>query len=134
MVDIDPNATIVVETFGTEEVVVPDDYVEAVLYDGPVTGGASYYFNANLARIPLAMAEGAITYDANGAELAFAVRWPDGTLGQYTATTVSTAFPGTVDAYTVTYGSPTVIFTYTQPAVTRNTDGTIATKPAITVS
>ena len=59
--------------------------------------------------------------------------WPDGTAGTYTATTVSTDFPGAVDAYTITYGSP-VTATYTQPAVTRDSAGNITNQPAITVS
>jgi hypothetical protein len=62
------------------------------------------------------------------------VIWPDGATGAYTATTVSTAFPGAVDAYTVTYvGSTTK--TVTQPAVTRDsTTGAVTTRPAMTVA
>lgn len=77
---------------------------------------------------------GAITRDANGAATSAPVVWPDGTPGTYTATTVSTAFPGAVDAYTVTYGSP-VTKTYTQPAVTRDAStGAVTNRPAITVA
>jgi len=59
--------------------------------------------------------------------------WPNGTVGTYTADTVSTLFPGAVDAYHVTYGSP-VTRTYTQPAVTRDTNGAVTTRPAIVVT
>jgi hypothetical protein len=38
-----------------------------------------------------------------------------------------------VDAYTITYGSP-VTRTYTQAAVTRNANGAVTTRPAITVA
>lgn len=87
-----------------------------------------------LARTPEQIIVGAITRDANGAATGAAVVWPDGTPGIYTATTVSTAFPGAVDAYTITYGSP-VTATYTQAAVTRDpTTGAATTVPAITVS
>lgn len=81
-----------------------------------------------------ALIVGAITRDSNGAATSATVAWPDGTGGTYTATTASTAFPGAVDAYTVTYaGSPTK--TVTQPAVTRDaTTGAVTTRPAMTVS
>ncbi|MCE3275795.1 MAG: hypothetical protein K0R13_1650 [Propionibacteriaceae bacterium] len=44
-----------------------------------------------------------VTRGSNGAATSATVVWPDGTGGTYTATTVSTAFPGAVDAFTVTY-------------------------------
>lgn len=58
------------------------------------------------------------------------VRWPDGETGTFTATTYSTDFPGSLDAYTVTKGSAT----YTQPAVTRDAFGSVSFRPQITVS
>lgn len=73
---------------------------------------------------------GAITRDGNGAATSAGVVWPDATTGTYTATSVSTAFPGAVDAYTVTYGAgPT--YTYTQAAVTRDANGAVINRPAI---
>jgi hypothetical protein len=79
---------------------------------------------------------GAIVRDSNGAALSAGVVWPDGQTGTYTATTVSTLFPGAVDAYTVTYvpvSGPTL--TYTQPTVTRDAStGAVVTRPAITVA
>ena len=86
-----------------------------------------------LAADPNLLVAGTITRDANGAATAAAVTWPDGTPGQYTATTVSSTFPGAVDAYTITYGSP-VTKTYTQPAVTRNALGAVTNRPSITVA
>lgn len=80
-----------------------------------------------------ALITGAITRDANGAATSAAVVWPDGTPGTYSATSVSTAFPGAVDAYTVTYGSPAAR-TVTQPAVTRDASGAVTNRPAMTVA
>jgi len=76
---------------------------------------------------------GTITRDSNGAATSASVIWPDGTPGTYTATTVSSTFLGAVDAYTVTYGSPTRV-TYTQSAVTRDASGAVTIRPAITVA
>jgi hypothetical protein len=87
----------------------------------------------NLARDPESIISGAITRDVNAAATSAAVVWPDGSPGTYTATTVSVAFPGAVDAYTVTYGSP-VTRTYTQPAVTRGATGAVTNRPALVVS
>ncbi len=92
--------------------------------------GLSY---SQLARTPDALIAGTVTRDANGAATSAPVVWPDGTPGTYTADTLSTAFPGAVDAYHITYGAP-VTKTYTQPLVTRDTTGAAITVPAIVVS
>ena len=81
-----------------------------------------------------ALLVGAITRDANNAATAAAVEWPDGSTGVYAATAVSTAFPGAVDAYTVTYVRDGVTQTATQAAVTRNAAGAVTNRPAITVT
>ena len=86
-----------------------------------------------LARTPDLIIAGAVTRNADNAAVSAPVVWPDGTPGTYTATTLSAAFPGAVDAYNITYGSP-VTKTYTQPAVTRNADGAATAVPAIVVS
>lgn len=86
-----------------------------------------------LAGNPDLLIAGVITRDANDAPTSAPVVWPNGQPGTYTATAVSTEFPGAVDAYTITYGSP-VTRTYTQPAVTRNANGAVTTRPAITVA
>lgn len=108
------------------ELVVPGTETKAVL-------DATYATHKNLARNPDLLIAGTITRDANGAATSAPVVWPDGSPGTYTATTLSTAFPGAVDAYTITYGSP-VTKTFTQPAVTRNADGAPTAVPAIVVS
>jgi hypothetical protein len=85
--------------------------------------------NLALARDPSQIFVGTITL-AVGAPTSAAVVWPDGTTGVY-AGTPSITFPGSIDAYTITYGTTR---TYTQPAVTRDAAGNITTQPAITVS
>jgi hypothetical protein len=82
---------------------------------------------------PDSLIAGVITRDANGAATSAPVVWPDGATGTYTATTVSTAFPGAVDAYTITrVGSPTL--TYTQPLMTRDANGAVTNRPTIAVA
>jgi len=89
------------------------------------TGAADTYLQ--LARDPSALFVGAITL-TDGAPTSAAIVWPDGTTGVYTGTP-SPTFPGSIDAYTITYGTTR---TYTQPAVTRDAAGTITNQPAIT--
>ena len=85
------------------------------------------------ARNPEAMFTGTITYNASGAPTAAAVVWPDGVGGAY-AGTASTAFPGSVDAYTITRNE-TPVKTFTQPGITRDsTTGNVTNRPPITVS
>lgn len=76
---------------------------------------------------------GTITRDANEAVVTADVVWLDGTPGVFTSTVRSTLFPGAVDAYTITYGSPAVR-TYTQPELTRNRSGSVIYRPPVTVS
>lgn len=87
----------------------------------------------SLAATPDVLIVGAITRNDDGAALSAALEWPDGSPGTYTATLVSAEFPAAVDAYTVTYGDP-VTRTYTQPAVTRDSDGAVIDRPAIEIS
>ena len=87
------------------------------------TGAVDTYLQ--LARTPEDLFVGAITY-TDGAPTSAAVVWPDGTEGIYTGTP-SAAFPGSIDAYTITRGTTT----YTQPAVTRDAAGYIINQPAI---
>lgn len=85
------------------------------------------------AKNPDLLIVGSITRDANQAVTSAQVVWPDGTPGTFTADTLSTAFPGAVDGYHITYGSP-VTKTFTQPAITRNSAGAATTVPQIEVS
>jgi hypothetical protein len=83
---------------------------------------------ALLARDPWGLIDGAVTL-TSGAPTSAAVAWPDGTAGVYTGTPSGT-FPGSIDSYTITYGT----ITYTQPAVTRDASGNVTNQPAIVVS
>lgn len=103
-----------------------------IAYDSAF-GVAPANFRASLARTPDALITGTVTRDSNGAATSAPVAWPDGTPGTYTALVVSSAFPGAVDSYSITYGSP-VTATYTQPTVTRDATGAATNVPAITVS
>lgn len=85
------------------------------------------------AKNPDLLITGNITRDANQAVTSADVVWPDGAPGTFTALTLSTAFPGAVDSYKITYGSP-VTKTFTQPAITRNSAGAATTVPQIVVS
>ncbi len=77
---------------------------------------------------------GTITRDANDAATSAPVVWPDGTAGVYTALVLSSAFLGAVDSYSITYVGTDSTRTYTQPTVTRNANGAVTARPAITVS
>ena len=81
------------------------------------------------AKRPEDLWDGPRTVDANGAVTSAAVLWSDGTTGQYTGT-ASATFPGSIDSYTITKGATT----YTQPTVTRDSNGNITNQPAIVVS
>jgi len=108
-----------------------DKHIPPRLQDAALN--ATYAQLKNLARNPDLIIAGVVVRDANGAATSAPVVWPDGTPGTYTATTLSTAFPGAVDAYTITYGSP-VTKTFTQSALTRDASGAVTNVPAITVS
>lgn len=73
------------------------------------------------------------TRDSNSTIITANIRWPDGTLGVFTTDVASVDFPGAIDAWHATYlGSPTK--TITQPLVTRDVDGAVIAKPAITIT
>jgi len=85
-----------------------------------------------LARNPDALFSGSVVRDSNGAATSAQVEWPDGVAGTYSGT-ASVTWPGAINSYTITrVGTPTL--TFTQPMVTRNSDGAITTRPAITVT
>lgn len=85
-----------------------------------------------LARNPDALFSGSVVRDSYGAATSAQVVWPDGVAGTYSGT-ASVTWPGAINSYTITrVGTPTL--TFTQPMVTRNSDGAITTRPAITVT
>ena len=72
-----------------------------------------------------------ITRDSEGRVTTMTVKWPDGSDGIYTATDYN-ATHEVYDGYTITH--VTGGLTVTQSAVTRNADGAIINKPALTVA
>lgn len=74
------------------------------------------------------------TRDSNGAITTASIVWPDGATGMFTADTISTAFPGAIDAWHATYSGPLGSKTVTQPAVTRDSNGAVTVQPAITIA
>jgi hypothetical protein len=85
-----------------------------------------------LARDPDALFSGSVVRDTNGAATSAQVQWPDGVAGTYSGT-ASTTWPGAINSYTITRASAPTL-TFTQPMVTRNSDGAITNRPPITVS
>ncbi|MCC6156138.1 MAG: hypothetical protein IT367_20400 [Candidatus Hydrogenedentes bacterium] len=75
----------------------------------------------------------AVTYDTTYALVAASatVKWPDGSAGVFTATTINGVWE-TIDAYTVTHA--TSGYTVTQSVVIRDINGQVVTKPALTVA
>lgn len=60
------------------------------------------------------------------------IKWPDGTSGVFTSTTINSTF-NTIDAWSATYLGATTK-TITQSAVTRNVDGAVTAQPEITIA
>lgn len=73
----------------------------------------------------------AVTVDSDEVITTATVKWPDGSAGTFTTTTKNTTWLS-VDAYTISH--TTSGKTVTQTAVTRNSNGTVTTKPALTVA
>ena len=79
-----------------------------------------------------ALITGAITRDANGVITSAGVVWPDGVIGTFTAAAIDATW-GAINSYTVTYvGSTTK--TVTQPTMTRDANGSVSNRPAMTVA
>lgn len=112
-----------------------------------LTGNAQSVAEANISgikNVPLALLqhacnpdnlrfEGTINRNSDNAVTSATFRWPDGVTGTFTATVLSSTFPGTIDAYTVTYNG-TPARTITQPTMTRNAAGAVTVRPVMTVS
>lgn len=73
----------------------------------------------------------AVTVDSDQVVTTATAKWPDGSAGTFTTTTKNSTWLA-VDAYTVSH--TTSGKTVTQTAVTRNSSGTVTTKPALTVA
>lgn len=73
----------------------------------------------------------AITYGADGVPTTATAKWPDGSAGTFTVTTKNSTWLA-VDAYTISHTASGK--TVTQPAVTRDSNGQVTVKPALTVA
>lgn len=107
-----------------------------IAYDGTTSSNApSPSLIALLTTWSLAQAFQVVsgTRNSSGALLSATITWPDGGIGTYTADTLSTAFPGLVDAWHATYTAGNVTHTVTQPLVTRDSGGNITSQPALTI-
>lgn len=102
-------------------------YLDKAALDG------SYAPVSRAAKNPDEIAVGAITRSVNGAATGFGVKWDDGATGVFVGTESTTA-PGAIDSYTVTHVLGGVTTTYTQPALTRDANGAVTARPAMTVS
>lgn len=74
---------------------------------------------------------GTISRDSNGVPTSFAVTWPDGSAGEFT-TTANDGSSGAINAYTITHADSGK--TVTQPEMTRDANGAVSSKPALTVT
>lgn len=92
---------------------------------------ATYVGLIQAAKNPDLLIAGAITLDGSDQVTSAAVKWPDGTAGTLTITGRHST--GAVTDYTITYGSP-VTKTFTQPTITRNSNGAATNVPQIVVS
>lgn len=73
----------------------------------------------------------AVTYDADGVPTTATVKWPDASAGTFTTTTKNSTWLA-VDAYTISHTASGK--TVTQTAVTRDSNGQVTVKPALTVA
>jgi hypothetical protein len=73
----------------------------------------------------------AATYDGDGVVTTATVKWPDGSAGVFTTTVKNTDFL-VPDAFTITHVDSGK--TVTQATVTRDADGNVTVKPAMTVT
>lgn len=73
----------------------------------------------------------AATVDSDGIITTATVKWPDGSAGTFTTTTKNSTWIA-IDAYTITHTNSSK--TVTQTAVTRDTNGNVTAKPALTVA
>jgi hypothetical protein len=76
-----------------------------------------------------------ITRDSNEAITTATIVWPDGSTGVFTSDTLSTDYPGAIDAYHVTYvpaSGPTK--TITQSLLTRDASGAVTAQPILTIA
>jgi len=92
---------------------------------------ATYVGLIQAAKNPDLLIAGTVTLDGSDQVTSAVVQWPDGTPGTMTIT--GRHATGAVTNYNITYGSP-VTKTFTQPTITRNSNGAATNVPQIVVS
>lgn len=98
---------------------------------GLLTPGSDAWLTAWAARIA-DLLTGTITRDAQGVVASAPIVWPDGRPGTFTATPTGT---GLLDGWTATYVPASgATATVTQPLITRDANGAVTTRPALTIA
>jgi hypothetical protein len=116
--------------------------VAAVLVDGVVATAkiadrAATFVKIAMNDLLIQWADGAAyeltaaTYDSDGVVTTATVKWPDASAGTFTTVTKNTTFLA-IDAYTITHTASSK--TVTQTAYTRDAQGNITVKPALTIA
>lgn len=112
-----------------------DMFFDEIALGVPQTGVAARDLALSAWALAGAYSLSSVTRDSNDAIVTAAVAWPNGQSGVFTTITASTAFPGAIDAYSITYtfGNGGVK-TVTQPLITRDSAGAVAVQPALVLS
>jgi len=83
--------------------------------------------------IAWALSEAFTIADSSGLLTSSAITWPDGTPGTYTCTDENVEW-GVADAFTLTYVRGGTTLTVTQASVTRDANGVVTNRPALTIA
>lgn len=112
-----------------------DSFFDEIALGVPQTGVAARDLALSAWTLAGAYALSSVVRDVNDALVSGTVLWPNGETGVFTTITPSAAFPGAIDAYSITYkfGNGGVR-TVTQPLITRDDAGAIAVQPALILS
>jgi hypothetical protein len=94
-----------------------------------VGGAISVVANAQAVKNPDLLIVGTITRNTAGVVMSADVIFPDGTPGTYTTLSIDTS--GAINSYKITYGTS---ITYTQPTITRDSNGAATYVPQIVVT
>jgi hypothetical protein len=106
-----------------------EKFVPDRLSDAALT--STYVQLKQAAKNPDLLIVGAITRNGSDVITSAAVVWPDGTPGAFATDAIDPS--GAINGYHITYGSPATK-TYTQPTITRNSNGAATNVPQIVVS
>ena len=112
-----------------------DSFFDEIALGVPQTGVAARDLALSAWTLAGAYALSSVVRDVNDALVSATVTWPNGETGVFTTLVASTAIPGAIDSYSVSYtfGNGGVIV-ITQPRVTRDANGVISAQPALVLS